>query len=52
LYRLPNIVSAIKSMKLRWVSKILTGKHIGKGPLGRLRRRWEGNIKMDLNLIT
>ena len=24
--------------------KILTGKPIGKGPLGRPRRRWEDNI--------
>ena len=23
------------------------GKPEGKGPLGRLRRRWEDNIKMD-----
>ena len=28
--------------------KILTGKHIGKRPLGRPRRRWEDNIRMDL----
>ena len=28
--------------------KILTGKPIGKIPLGRLRRRWEYNIRMDL----
>ena len=26
---------------------ILTGKPTGKRPLGRLRRRWEGNIRMD-----
>ena len=31
--------------------KILTGKHIGKRPLGRLRRRWEDNIRMDLEEI-
>ena len=28
--------------------KILTGKPIGKRPLGRPRRRWEENIRMDL----
>ena len=28
--------------------KILTGKPTGKRPLGRPRRRWEANIKMDL----
>ena len=28
--------------------KILTGKPIGKRPFGRSRRRWEDNIKMDL----
>ena len=28
--------------------KILTGKPTGKRPLGRPRRRWEDNIKMDL----
>ena len=28
--------------------KILTGKPTGKRPLGRPRRRWEDNIRMDL----
>ena len=31
--------------------KILTGKPTGKRPLGRYRRRWEDNIKMDLEEI-
>jgi hypothetical protein len=31
--------------------KILVGKPEGKRPLGRLRRRWEGNIEMDLREI-
>ena len=31
--------------------KILTGKPTGKRPLGRPRRRWEDNIKMDLEEI-
>ena len=29
------------------VFKILTGKRTGKRPLGRPRRRWEDNIRMD-----
>ena len=33
------------------VLKILTGKPTGKRPLGRLRRRWEDNIRMDLEEI-
>ena len=31
--------------------KILTGKHTGKRPLGRTRRRWEDNIRMNLEDI-
>ena len=27
------------------------GKHEGKRPLGRTRRRWEDNIKMDLHAV-
>ena len=30
---------------------ILTSKPTGKRPLGRPRRRWEGNIRMDLEEI-
>ena len=30
---------------------MLTGKPTGKRPLGRPRRRWENNIKMDLEEI-
>jgi hypothetical protein len=30
------------------VYKVLVGKPEGKRPLGRLRRRWEGGIRMDL----
>ena len=60
MYRSPNIVRVIKSRRLRWaghvarmeegrsVFKMLTGKPTGKRPLGRPRRRWEGNIRMDL----
>ena len=31
--------------------KILTGKPKGKRPLGRPRRRWEDNIRMNLKEI-
>ena len=32
----------------RGVYRVLVGKPEGKRPLGRPRRRWENNIKMDL----
>jgi hypothetical protein len=32
----------------RGVNRILVAKHEGKRPLGRLRHRWEDNIKMDI----
>jgi len=32
----------------RGVYRVLVGKHEGKKPLGRPRRRWEDNIKMDI----
>ena len=32
----------------RGVYRVLMGKPEGKRPLGRPKRRWEGNIKMDL----
>ena len=31
--------------------KILTDKSTGKRPLGRSRRRWEDNIRMDLDEV-
>jgi hypothetical protein len=33
------------------VHRVLVGKPEGKRPLGRLRRRWEDNIKMDLQEV-
>ena len=60
LYSLPNIVRVVKSRRMRWtghmarmgngkgVHRVLVGKPKGKRPLGRSRRRWEDNIKMDL----
>ena len=35
----------------RGVYRVLTGKPVGKRPLGRPRRRWEDNIKMDLQEV-
>ena len=34
----------------RVVYKVLVGKPEGKRPLGRPRRRWKDNIKMDLEV--
>ena len=35
----------------RGVHRVLVGKPEGKRPLGRSRRRWEDNIKMDLQEV-
>jgi len=35
----------------RGVYKVLVGKSEGKRPLGRPRRKWEDNIKMDLQEV-
>ena len=35
----------------RGVHRVLVGKPVGKRPLGRPRRRWEDNIKMDLQEV-
>ena len=63
MYHSPNIVWVIKSTRLRWAGhvarmeegrnafKILTAKPSGKRSLGRPRRRWEDNIRMDLEEI-
>jgi len=60
LYSSPNIVSVIKWRRMRWAGRVarmgerrgvcrfMVGKPVGKRPLGRPRRRWEDNIKMDL----
>jgi hypothetical protein len=63
LYSLPNIVRVVKSKRMRWaghvacmgeergVHRVLMGKPEGKNPLGRPRRRWEDNIKMDFRKL-
>ena len=63
LYSLPNIVRVVKSRRMRWaghvarmgenrgVHRLLVGKPEGKRLLGRPRRRWEDNIKMDLQEV-
>ena len=63
LYSSPNIVRMITSRRMRWaghvarmeegwgVHKVLVGKPDGKRPLGRPRRIWEDNIKMDLEEV-
>jgi len=35
----------------RGVYRVLVGKPEGKRPLGRRRRRWEDNIKMDIQEV-
>jgi hypothetical protein len=63
LYSLPNIVRVVKSRRMRWtghvacmgedggVHRVLVGKPEGKRPLGRPRRRWEDNIKINLQEV-
>ena len=35
----------------RWAYRVLVGKLEGKSPLGRPRRRWVDNIRMDLQEV-
>ena len=35
----------------RWAYRVLVGKPGGKRPLGRPRRRWVDNIRMDLQEV-
>jgi hypothetical protein len=63
LYFSPSIIRIIKSRRMRWAEhvarmgekrnayRILVGKPEGKRLLGRPRRRWVDNIKMDLREI-
>jgi hypothetical protein len=45
------LVTNILLKKTRNARRILLGKREGKRPLGRPRRRWVDNIKMDLRVI-
>ena len=59
----PNIVRVIKSRKMRWVGhvarlgekrevyRVLVGKPEGKRPMGKPRRKWADNIRMDLQEV-
>jgi hypothetical protein len=63
LYSSPNIIWVIKSRRVRWAGYVarmgegrgayrtLMGRPEGRRPLGRPRRRWEDNIKMDLQEV-
>ena len=60
---LTEYCAVVKSRRMRWaghvarmgegrgVYRVLVGKPEGKRPLGRPRRRWEDNIKMDLQEV-
>jgi hypothetical protein len=63
LYTSPSIIRIIKSRRMRWSGhvarmgrivkayRLLVGKPDGKRPLGRSRRRWVDNIRMDLGEV-
>ena len=63
MYSSPNIISNLKSRRLRWAGhvarteqsinayRVLVGKPEGKRPVGRPRCRWEDNIKVDLREV-
>jgi hypothetical protein len=63
LYSSPNTIRVIKSRRMRWAGhvarmgegrgahRVLVGRPEGRRPLGRPRRRWEDNIKMDLQEV-
>ena len=44
-------VACSANVERRGVHRLLVGKPEGKRPLGRPRRRWEDNIKMELQEV-
>jgi hypothetical protein len=60
MYSSPNVIRMIKGRSIKWaghvarmgerrgVYRVLVGKPESKRPLGRPKRRWDDNIKMDL----
>jgi hypothetical protein len=62
LYSSPSIIRIIKSRRIRWAGHVAqmgergslidyVGKPEGKRPLGRPRRRWVDNVRMDLGEV-
>jgi hypothetical protein len=55
MYSSPDIIRMIKSTRMGWAGHVgrmgQRGKPEGKRPLGRARRRWMDNIKIDLREI-
>jgi hypothetical protein len=61
LYSSPNIIRIIKSRRIKWTNvvrmvkrnecRILVGNPQGKRPLGKPRRTWVDNIKIDVREI-
>ena len=47
----PSLILFISMGEERGVNGVLVGKPEGKRPLGRSRRRWVDNIKMDLQEV-
>ena len=58
LYSSPNIIRVIKSRRMRWVRHVArmrdrrgAYRFVAGTPLGRLGRRWDDNIKKDLQEV-
>jgi hypothetical protein len=63
LYSSPSIIRIMKSRRRRWAGhvarmgekrnayRLLVGKPVGQRPLGRPRRRWVDNIRMELGEV-
>ena len=63
VYSSPHIVRVIKLRRMRLAGhvarmgeemgayRVLVGKPVGRRPLGRTRRRWADNIRMDLHEV-